>query len=141
MAVRLTHLQKTAVIAHAQDEARDPARPYECCGVLVGVGDRVTSVFRVTNVDYSPFTYTMDGDEVLRIQLEADRTGLEILGFYHSHLNSDPVPSRTDVRKASVAWPGAIHVIVSLKDTRRPELRAFRIEGDETFSVEDIIEE
>jgi proteasome lid subunit RPN8/RPN11 len=100
----------------------------------------VTSVFRVTNVDHSPFTYTMDGDEVLRIQLEADRTGLEILGFYHSHLNSDPVPSKTDVRKASVAWPGAIHVIVSLKDSRRPELRAFRIEGDETFSVEDIIE-
>ncbi|HEV8339082.1 MAG TPA: M67 family metallopeptidase [bacterium] len=141
MALRLTQLQKGAIIAHAQDETRDPARAYECCGILVGLGDRVTSVIRVTNVDYSPFTYTMDGDEVLRVQLEADRKGLEILGFYHSHLNSDPVPSRTDVRKASIAWPGAIHVIVSLKDARRPELRAFRIDEDETYSAEEIVEE
>lgn len=141
MALRLTHLQKTAIIAHAHDEARDPARSYECCGVLVGLGERVVSVVRVTNVDYSPFTYTMDGDELLRIQRDADRKGLEILGFYHSHLNSDPVPSRTDVRKAAVTWPGAIHVIVSLKNASRPELGAFRIDGDETVSGEDIVEE
>ncbi len=141
MAIRLTHLQKSAIIAHAHDEARDPARAYECCGVLVGRGDRVDSVIRVTNVDYSPFTYTMDGDEVLRIQQEADRKGLEILGFYHSHLNSDPEPSKTDVRKAAVTWPGVIHVIVSLKNAGRPELGAFRINGDETTSREDILEE
>ncbi|MUV59049.1 M67 family metallopeptidase, partial [Halogeometricum sp. CBA1124] len=55
-----------------------------------------------------------------------ESTGLDVVGFYHSHPESDPVPSRTDERRAT--WPGYVYLLCN-PDGR---LNAYRWTG-ETF--------
>jgi proteasome lid subunit RPN8/RPN11 len=112
------------MVEHARDEY-----PNECCGLLAGQGSQVTRLFRGQNVDGSPFTYRMDPQEQLRLFKEIDEAGLELLGIYHSHIQSPAYPSRTDIAKAY--YPDAMYVIVSLQPAPGsgpgPEIRAFRI--------------
>ncbi len=115
------HVQE--MIAHARAEA-----PNECCGILTGLGQTVHQVHRATNSDRSPVRYTIDGRDTLRVTLEAEAAGQEIVAFYHSHTFSEAYPSVTDISK--VPPPGLfdhLYVIVSLADGDRPMIRAFRI--------------
>jgi proteasome lid subunit RPN8/RPN11 len=52
-------------------------------------------------------------------------TGREILGAYHSHPRSEPVPSPSDI--AETFSDDFLCVIVSLIEPERPVTRAFRI--------------
>lgn len=108
-----------AMVEHARAEA-----PNECCGVLTGRQGRVERVVPVANADRSPYTFRMDPRELLRVYQQADAEGLEVLGYYHSHPATPPVPSRTDVARA--VDPLAVYVIVSLA-SEPPEVRAYRI--------------
>lgn len=109
-----------AMVAHALEDD-----PNECCGLLAGKGDRVLRLFRMTNVEHSPFRYSMDGKEMLKVLNEIDDNGWELLAIYHSHTHSPAYPSATDVRLAT--WPDAYYLLVSLMDKTRPDLRAFHI--------------
>lgn len=113
-----------AMVEHAREEY-----PNECCGLLAGRGSRVERLFRGQNMDRSPFTYRLDPQEQLRLFKEIDDAGLELLGIYHSHIQSPAYPSRTDIAKAF--YPDAVYVIVSLHVVQGsrpgPEIRAFRI--------------
>lgn len=120
MALELTRAQVDEMIAHAQAE-----HPNECCGLLAGRAGRVEVLFRGRNVDRSPYTYRLDPQEQLRLFKDIDARGLELVGIYHSHIQSPAYPSRTDVARA--LYPDVAYVIVSLQDDRTPEVRAFRI--------------
>lgn len=109
-----------AMLAQARDEA-----PLECCGLLLGRGQRVEQVFRGTNIDRSPVTYNMDPQELYQAHREMEVHGLDLVAIYHSHPRTRAYPSSTDVAKAS--YPDARYVIVSLADPPLPEVRAFRI--------------
>jgi proteasome lid subunit RPN8/RPN11 len=50
--------------------------------------------------------------------------GSDAVGFYHSHPESDPVPSATD--RARATWPGYVYLIVSPPDS----IRAYRYVDD-----------
>ena len=108
------------MIAHALQEA-----PNECCGILTGAEGGVSRVHRSINIERSPVKYTIDPQDMLRIFQEADKAGLEVLGFYHSHTFTEAYPSPTDVNRAS-PW-GYLYVIVSLADADQPVIRCFRI--------------
>jgi proteasome lid subunit RPN8/RPN11 len=121
------------LVAHARAE-----RPNECCGLLAGVDGVVTRVFRARNAAASPFLYSMDGLEQLRIMDEIDAAGWDVAAIYHSHTRSAAYPSRTDVELAF--YPETPYLIVSLANDAQPEMRAFILsrtgaEGEQVAEV------
>ncbi|MDO8490703.1 MAG: M67 family metallopeptidase [Dehalococcoidia bacterium] len=110
------------MIAHAEEEA-----PNECCGLLAGQGGRIVKLYRARNAERSPVRYNVDPKELLAIYNEIDAQGWDLLGIYHSHTHSEAYPSATDVRLA--AWPETLYFIVSLREPKRPAVRAYRIVG------------
>ena len=114
-----------AIVAQAFSEL-----PNECCGVLAGTDGTATKVYKATNIDKSPVKYTIDPKELQQIFLDAEKSKLDVLAFYHSHTFSEAYPSVTDVKL--VPWPDwfdYLYVIVSLKDRSKPLMRAFKIAG------------
>src|SRR5436305_98327 len=94
--------------------------PNECCGLLAGViepGDpplgRAVERYPLVNLLASPTAYESEPHSLLEAHKAMRRRGLEVLAIYHSHPASDPVPSKTDL--ARNYWPGALHLITSLK--------------------------
>lgn len=125
------------IVAHALEED-----PNECCGILAGQDGRVTRLYRVTNMEHSPYRYSMDPKDLLVINKEIDDSRWELLAIYHSHTHTEAYPSATDVRMATwpdgkSIWPEAYYILVSLMDKSSPTIRAFRIE-DGAISEEEL---
>jgi proteasome lid subunit RPN8/RPN11 len=133
MSLELPKALAEAIVEHARQEF-----PNECCGLLAGRGTRVERVFQGSNIDRSPYTYRLDPQEQLRFFRAMDAAGLELLGIYHSHVQSAAYPSRTDVARAF--YPDAVYVIVSLRNGAvsgdAPEVRAFRIRDGQVTEEE-----
>jgi proteasome lid subunit RPN8/RPN11 len=120
------------MVAHAMKE-----RPNECCGLLAGTGDRITTLYAIENVasndpriaalsipEDRQFRYMMDPAGQLAAIKEIRRLGLTLMGIYHSHPHSEAFPSETDVRLAF--YSDVFYFIISLaKETQ--EVRAFSI--------------
>lgn len=111
----------------------------EGCGLVAFDHDRPVKVFPGTNVLRSANRYRMDDLEVLRAVDEMDRNGWWLGAIYHSHPNSSPIPSTTDIREAN--WPNALMIIVSLEHGV-PDMHAYRITagGYEDIGVEVYVE-
>ena len=138
MALRVTRGQLQQIITQAQAEA-----PNECCGMLAGRGNVVEAVFPGRNRDQSPTTYLMDPADQIRAFREMDERGWDLIGIYHSHPRTEAAPSRTDRTRAldqdgRPLFPDAQYMIVSLRDHARPQVRSFRLTGDE-FTEEDVV--
>ena len=100
--------------------------PDEACGLLAGrVPGRVRMVYPLDNVQASPVAFTIEPEGHFGALRHAERSGWELIGAFHSHPTTEPVPSPTDIRLAYE--PDWIHVIVGVADRHHPELRAFRI--------------
>lgn len=110
------------MIAHARADA-----PNECCGIIAGKDGRPMRLYRAINAEASPYRYSVDAKDLLRIHRDADSNGWDFLVIYHSHTHTEAYPSPTDVRLAT--WPDAYYVLVSLMDEATPVVRAFRIEN------------
>lgn len=108
------------IIKHCKEEF-----PNEACGILAGKNGKVEKIYRMTNVEKSPFAYLMDPKEQLKVMKEIRSLGLEMVGVYHSHVSSPPYPSLRDIEMAF--YPEISWVIISLKDLNNPEIRSFRI--------------
>ena len=118
------------LIAHAREED-----PKECCGVLAGSNGEFLKLFRMTNVDASPYRFSWDPKELFQVWKEMEDNDWEHRAVYHSHTHSAAYPSDTDVRLAG--WPEAHYIIVSLEDKENPVMGAFRI-VDGVVSEEDL---
>ena len=105
------------MLAHARQEA-----PRECCGLLVGNGDAVTRNVRARNLDERTTRYLVDPEDHFTAIREARSEGAEVIGAYHSHPTTDPVPSPSDIAEAYSAAE-FVYVIVSLV---KEEVRAYR---------------
>ena len=118
------------MIAHAREED-----PKESCGVLAGSNGKFLKLFRMTNVDASPYRFSWDPKELFQVWREMEDNDWEHRAVYHSHTHSPAYPSDTDIRLAG--WPEAHYIIVSLENQDNAVMRAFRIvNGD--VSEEDI---
>ena len=123
------------IIAHGRE-----GKPLEICGLLVGhrQGDDATvlEAHRVDSTDPQETTYSMDGLQYMKIETQARKRDLEIVGIYHTHPATVPYPSKTDVARAhwdeegdDLIFPGYSYLIVSLRDPENPEPRSFKITG------------
>ncbi len=124
MVLRLERGYIDEMIAHAKEDA-----PNECCGIIAGSDGDARKLYRAVNAEASPYRYSVEPRDLLRIHNDADDRGWEFLAIYHSHTHTEAYPSPTDVRLAA-GWPDAYYVLVSLMDAD-PVVRAFRIIGGE----------
>lgn len=144
MSLELPKALADEILSHAQEEA-----PNECCGILAGRGRRVERVYRTANVERSPYTFRIDEQEHCRAEQDIDRRGLELLGYYHSHLMSPPRPSATDAARmfyrdpktgeARAIHPDVAYLIVSLQHPGSPTLEAYRVRNG-GFAEEELVE-
>ncbi|MCX9013881.1 MAG: M67 family metallopeptidase [Candidatus Methanoperedens sp.] len=74
--------------------------PYEACGVLVGTIDRDTAVVEkavpITNSKRTTTSFELEPEEFYNAWNNAEKSGMEIVGVYHTHPNSSAVPSMWD---------------------------------------------
>jgi proteasome lid subunit RPN8/RPN11 len=75
----------------------------------------------------------MSPEEQIEIFTELGESGESLLGIYHSHPEGPASPSGMDIRLAF--HPEAVYFIVSLKNKKKPEVRAFRIEKQEVTEI------
>jgi proteasome lid subunit RPN8/RPN11 len=111
------------------------AAPAECCGLLLGRGDVIARALSTPNVADGADRFLIDPGAHIAARRSARQEGFEVLGFYHSHPRSQPLPSATDVEEAS--YPDHVHAIVGLA-ADRADVRLFRIwnEGFEEVPFE-----
>ena len=113
------------MVAHSKADL-----PNECCGILAGPNGQVMKTYRMSNVEASPFRFSMDPVELVQVDSEAGENDWELLAIYHSHTGSEAYPSDTDVRIAAGTaglWPDVRYVLVSLMDINNPVVRIFEI--------------
>src|SRR5262245_15512492 len=108
-----------AVLAHARAEL-----PNECCGLLAGSGDRVTRHFPLVNELRSPTAYRSEPRSMLAAMKTIRDLDTELVGIYHSHPSSAPVPSKRDV--AENVYDNVLHLIVGFAGPA-PEIGVWQI--------------
>ena len=121
------------LISHARAEV-----PNEACGILSGSLESGVAVayHPARNADASPYVYTVDPEDLVRIVFGIEDAGQDLLAIFHSHTHTPAVPSPTDRRSAQ--YPDAFYLLVTLADPSAgpPEsLRAWRIRDGESTEV------
>ena len=104
--------------------------PLEGCGMVSAAkGTRFVDVFHaVDNAAASAMRFELDGQQMLDLERGLDASGRDLVGIVHSHVDTSPYPSPTDVADSGSYDPrGAFrHLIVSLRHAE-PAMRAYRI--------------
>jgi len=121
------------LLAHARE-----GFPLEVCGILGGVDETVSSIYRMTNTDASNEHFMMDPREQFAVIKALRAQGLSMLAIYHSHPESPARPSEEDIRLALT--PDVSYVIISLADPAAVDVKSFKISsGAVTKEVIEII--
>lgn len=115
---------RAAIEAHGRE-----TYPHECCGALLGEGDRILATFPLPNVttEGPRRRFRIDDKDYLASERQASSRGLSLLGFYHSHPDHPAVPSQYDLDHA---WPTFVYPIVSVVNGRAEVLRAWALKDD-----------
>ena len=103
------------VLATLRDEAQR-AHPLECCGLLLGHGQRIDSAQPTANVHADPARcFEIDPEALIAAHRAARAGGPQVLGYYHSHPNGSADPSLTD--RAMASGDGRIWAIIGEPET------------------------
>jgi proteasome lid subunit RPN8/RPN11 len=123
--------------------------PNECCGILLGRADaggiHVTSLLRAgnTRTDSAHNRYNIAPEELIAAQRQARTTGLDIVGFYHSHPDHPAQWSQTDFAEAH--WFGCAYVITAIVHGKATLTNSFLLSGtteeDKRFESQSIVVE
>ena len=116
-----------AMVAHVQR-----VYPEEGCGLLAGSPGRAHHHYPITNELRSASRFVMAAGEQIQAMVEMEQRGWELSAIYHSHPESEPYPSETDIAQAY--YPDAVQIIISLQE-RRPAVAAFLIRQGEVSVV------
>ena len=125
---------------HREGEA---AYPNECCGAILGLEegetrrvDRLRPLSNRFEAGEQYHRFRVDPLELVRIEKEAGKAGMLVLGFYHSHPDHPAQPSEYD---RSHAWPFYSYVIVSIMKRKAAEMTSWQLDPvTEKFQAEAI---
>lgn len=124
------------MVAHAKE-----AYPHECCGLLLGSfsaqGKRVDDAKPVenTNKDRASDRYEINPGDILKIEKEAKKAGMSVVGFYHSHPDHPDRPSQFDRDRG---WPEYSYLIIAVQKGIDITSRSWSFsEDNEPFKEED----
>ncbi len=126
--LHLTYSDYSALRAHGEE-----TYPHECCGVLLGHsqpdGNHVRQIVRAgnTRTDSAHNRYNIAPEELIRIQRQARKQGLDIVGFYHSHPDCPAQWSQTDFAEAH--WVGCSYVITRVDQGKAAVTNSFLLTG------------
>ena len=136
--IRLPERAIAEIEAHGSESYRD-----EACGVIYGHltsgGKDVVRVSRMTNsrTDERHRRFVVTPDDYRRAEAEASRTGLDLLGFYHSHPDHPAYPSRYDLEHA---FPFFSYLILAVSKGTPKALRSFVLSEDRSEFLEEPLE-
>ena len=108
--------------------------PEECCGILLGnEADGARVIERLVPIDNQWASvdrgerFLIGPRDVLGAEREARRSGLDVLGFYHSHPDSPARPSEFDREHA---WPWYTYLIISIVAGNAGQLNGWQLRDD-----------
>jgi proteasome lid subunit RPN8/RPN11 len=107
--------------------------PHECCGFMLGSAE--DGLQRIVEIRGQPNERTESRENRFVISPEqfkaaetyARRTGLQLVGIYHSHPDSPARPSTYD---RDHAWPWFSYIIISVKGGKADEANAWQLKDD-----------
>ena len=71
--------------------------------------------------------YAMRPQDWMRLEDQADKRGLSLVGYYHSHPDSPAIPSEYDREHA---LPNFVYIITAVMMARAGEMRAWQLRSD-----------
>ena len=117
-------MRLTASLLQEIVDAARAALPNEAVGLLVGSSEP-TRYVALRNASESPYRYSIDPAEQLRVWTELEAKDESVHAIVHSHVASPAVPSNTDVELAY--FPESLYLICSLASPDQPDIRAWSI--------------
>lgn len=124
----------TPDIRRAIEQHAASVYPDECCGALLGrETDGRREVEKLVEIDnqWDPEErrrrFLITPQDFMRIERDAAREGLDVLGFYHSHPDAPARPSEFDREHA---WPWYVYPILSVEQGKPAELRVWQLTED-----------
>lgn len=107
------------VLTHAQQHEHS-----ESCGLISAVNGRPAHYYAVKNIAADPsIRFEMAPEQQIAAMKHMREHGEDLFAIVHSHPESPPLPSATDIREAG--YPEAYYIIVSLNTTGVLEMRGF----------------
>ncbi len=119
------------------------AYPSECCGALLGRVEEESKVaIEAMPLENARTTdretrFLVGDDAYVRVEREADRRGLALLGFYHSHPDHPARPSSTDLASA---LPWFSNVILAVREGTPEAMTSWVLDEDRTRFREEPVE-
>ena len=126
--------------------------PHECCGIMLGKssaggpgedsGLEVKQLLRAgnTRTDSLHNRYNIAPQELIAAQRQGRKSGLDIVGFYHSHPDHPAMWSSTDFAEAH--WFGCAYVITAVEKGVAQITNSFLLTGtteeDKAFTNQSI---
>jgi proteasome lid subunit RPN8/RPN11 len=113
--------------------------PNEACGVMLGKNGVVAEIVSADNqrTDSARNRYLIDPLIYLKIERDADKRGLQVLGIYHSHPDVAARPSQFDLDHA---WPNFSYLIVSVAKGKAVESNSWRLRDDRSAFDQEPVE-
>jgi len=113
-----------AIRAHGQ-----ATYPHECCGALLGRGNRVSDIVALPNTtEEGPRRrFLVRPSDYREAERRASERGAELLGFYHSHPDHPARPSQYDLDHA---WPTFAYIIVAVAAGSAGEMTVWYLKDD-----------
>ena len=127
------NIELTDQVATAIREQGEHTFPYECCGFMLGKEDengrRFTELISAENTraENKERRFEITPKAFMDAERYAEKNGLELLGFYHSHPNHPAKPSDYDLAHA---WPRYSYVIVSVMEGKSADMTSWILKED-----------
>ena len=127
--MRDRRLLLTAAVGEAIRRHGRETYPHECCGALVGHGDRAVETLALPNTtEEGPRRRFLVRPSDYRLaEQRARELGGDLLGFYHSHPDHPARPSQYDLDHA---WPTFAYVIVSVMSGAARDMTVWWLKDD-----------
>lgn len=140
MALQLTEKASRGIAEHGEN-----GYPNEVCGLLLGKdkdGQRTISALMPIENSFEAeeqyHRYLITPEDMFRGERQARKQGLDVLGVYHSHPNEAARPSLYD--RDHAAWTAWSYIIVSIREGRAAEMRAWTLREDRSaFDEQDLV--
>ncbi|HEX4794563.1 MAG TPA: M67 family metallopeptidase [Humisphaera sp.] len=136
---------------HRQIEAEGVAAyPNECCGMLLGrdiadhgakrrILDRLVAGSNTFAADEQYHRFSIDPLQQMKVEREAEKKGLSLLGYYHSHPDHPARPSEYDREHA---WPFYSYVIVAIAKGKPADMTSWVLDdATSQFQAQRIVAE
>ena len=127
--LRMTNINLCEKISEQMALDAQQAYPHECCGILIGRIDgsiTVSDIRKANNLvtgAQNRCHFEMDPMFLYQVEREIERSGLEIVGFYHSHPDCKAVPSEQDLH---YMIPGLVYAILSVTKDGVADIQYFQ---------------